>query len=161
MALSPFQQHVLLWLFLHQLWPLYKIKQSYWRYERTLLDMFSSKERVGKERDSQRKRGVTVLSHRKLNLQPPTQPLSQFCTWHALSMYITPCVARYLRNNKISNKPLRVRSFLVDWTFGRTVPSQTQQSLRMLLPESGANSCKIPSIPLMNRRRHLHHHGRA
>ena len=119
MALSPFQQHVLLWLFLHQLWSLYKIKQSYWRYERTLLDMFSSKERVGKERDSQRKRGVTVLSHRKLNLQPPTQSLSQFRTWHALSMYITPCVVRYLRNNKISNKPLRIRSFLVFNTLPR------------------------------------------
>ena len=43
--------------------------------------MFSSKERVGKERDSQRKRGVTVLSQRKLNLQPPTQSLSQACAF--------------------------------------------------------------------------------
>ena len=91
MVLSPFQQHVLLWLFLHQLWPFYKIKQSYSRYERTLLNMFnmfhvvSLKERFSKERDSRRKRGVTVRSHR--NLQPPIQSLSQFRAWHALSMH--------------------------------------------------------------------------
>ena len=36
------------------------------------------------------------------------------------------------------------------------LPSQTQQSLRMLLPASGANSYKIASIQLINRRR-LHH----
>ena len=56
-----------------------------------MFHVVSSKERVGKERDSQGKRGVPVLSHRKLNLQPPTQSLSQFRTWHALSMYDVAC----------------------------------------------------------------------